>query len=98
MGGGGGGGGRGGGLAARVREYAGTLVKVVWWWDKVSYFLLMLLYILLQNIVFVSIQQPGVSTDEIDEAVYSMIIENGAYPSPLGYGGFPKLKCLHFCE
>uniref|UniRef100_A0A0D3BJW8 Peptidase M24 domain-containing protein n=1 Tax=Brassica oleracea var. oleracea TaxID=109376 RepID=A0A0D3BJW8_BRAOL len=72
---------------ARVREYAGTLVKVVWWWDKVSYFLLMLLYILLQNIVFVSIQQPGVSTDEIDEAVYSMIIENGAYPSPLGYGG-----------
>ncbi|XP_013624804.1 PREDICTED: methionine aminopeptidase 1D, chloroplastic/mitochondrial-like [Brassica oleracea var. oleracea] len=31
--------------------------------------------------------KPGVSTDEIDEAVYSMIIENGAYPSPLGYGG-----------
>ncbi|CAH8317460.1 unnamed protein product [Eruca vesicaria subsp. sativa] len=42
-------------LAARVREYAGTLVK------------------------------PGVTTDEIDEAIHNKIIENGAYVS---------LKCL----
>uniref|UniRef100_M4D286 Peptidase M24 domain-containing protein n=1 Tax=Brassica campestris TaxID=3711 RepID=M4D286_BRACM len=39
------------------------------------------------------IEEPGVTTDEIDEAVHSMIIENGAYPSPLGYGGFPKSVC-----
>ncbi|KAJ4880233.1 hypothetical protein Rs2_37287 [Raphanus sativus] len=31
-------------------------------------------------------RKPGVTTDEIDEAVHNMIIQNGAYPSPLGYG------------
>lgn len=30
--------------------------------------------------------QAGVSTDEIDKAVHKMIIDNGAYPSPLTYG------------
>ena len=30
--------------------------------------------------------QPGVTTDEIDRAVHEMIIDNGAYPSPLRYG------------
>ena len=30
--------------------------------------------------------QPGVSTDEIDKAVHKIIIDNGAYPSPLTYG------------
>jgi methionine aminopeptidase len=34
--------------------------------------------------------QPGVTTDEIDKEVHKMIIDAGAYPSPLGYGGFPK--------
>lgn len=29
---------------------------------------------------------PGVTTDEIDQAVHKMIIEAGAYPSPLNYG------------
>ena len=37
--------------------------------------------------------QPGIKTDEIDEAVHQIIIDNGAYPSPLGYGGFPKSVC-----
>ncbi|KAJ4880157.1 hypothetical protein Rs2_37211 [Raphanus sativus] len=55
-------------LSARVREYAGTLVK------------------------------PGVTTDEIDEAVHIMIIEKGAYPSALGYGGFPKSVCTSVNE
>lgn len=27
-----------------------------------------------------------------------MIIENGAYPSPLGYGGFPKSVCTSVNE
>ncbi|KAF9600282.1 hypothetical protein IFM89_005868 [Coptis chinensis] len=34
--------------------------------------------------------KPSVTTDEIDKAVHKMVIDAGAYPSPLGYGGFPK--------
>ncbi|KAI6668345.1 hypothetical protein NL676_016171, partial [Syzygium grande] len=34
--------------------------------------------------------KPGIRTDEIDQAVHQMIIDNGAYPSPLGYGGFQR--------
>ncbi|XP_061350998.1 methionine aminopeptidase 1D, chloroplastic/mitochondrial-like isoform X2 [Gastrolobium bilobum] len=37
--------------------------------------------------------KPGITTDEIDQAVHQMIVDNGAYPSPLGYGGFPKSVC-----
>ncbi|XP_006395629.2 methionine aminopeptidase 1C, chloroplastic/mitochondrial [Eutrema salsugineum] len=55
-------------LAARVLEYAGTLVR------------------------------PSVTTDEIDKAVHQMIIESKAYPSPLGYGGFPKSVCTSVNE
>ncbi|KAK5784837.1 methionine aminopeptidase 1D, chloroplastic/mitochondrial [Gossypium arboreum] len=42
--------------------------------------------------------KPGITTDEIDEAVHQMIIDNGAYPSPLGYGGFPKSVCTSVNE
>lgn len=42
--------------------------------------------------------KPGTKTDEIDEAVHQMIIDNGAYPSPLGYGGFPKSVCTSVNE
>ncbi|CAN1854632.1 Methionine aminopeptidase 1D, chloroplastic/mitochondrial [Linum perenne] len=45
-----------------------------------------------------SLVKPGVKTDEIDEAVHQMIIENNAYPSPLGYGGFPKSVCTSVNE
>lgn len=55
-------------LAARVLQYAGTLVK------------------------------PSMTTDEIDRAVHRMIIDAGAYPSPLGYGGFPKSVCTSVNE
>ncbi|EXB53998.1 Methionine aminopeptidase 1B [Morus notabilis] len=55
-------------LAARVLEYAGTLVR------------------------------PSVTTNEIDKAVHQMIIDAGAYPSPLGYGGFPKSVCTSINE
>ncbi|KAH8938785.1 hypothetical protein BDL97_15G000300 [Sphagnum fallax] len=34
--------------------------------------------------------KPGVTTDEINKEVHKMIIDAGAYPSPLSYGGFPK--------
>ncbi|CAN8266522.1 unnamed protein product [Cochlearia groenlandica] len=55
-------------LAARVLDYAGTLVR------------------------------PFVTTEEIDKAVHNMIVEYGAYPSPLGYGGFPKSVCTSVNE
>lgn len=55
-------------LAARVLDFAGTLVK------------------------------PSVTTNEIDRAVHHMIVEAGAYPSPLGYGGFPKSICTSVNE
>ncbi|XP_073122411.1 methionine aminopeptidase 1D, chloroplastic/mitochondrial isoform X3 [Henckelia pumila] len=42
--------------------------------------------------------KPGITTDEIDLAVHQMIIDNGAYPSPLGYGGFPKSVCTSVNE
>jgi len=35
----------------------------------------------------------GVTTEAIDEAVHNFIIARGAYPSPLGYMGFPKAVC-----
>ncbi|XP_044404449.1 methionine aminopeptidase 1D, chloroplastic/mitochondrial isoform X2 [Triticum aestivum] len=41
---------------------------------------------------------PGITTDEIDKAVHQMIIDNGAYPSPLGYCGFPKSVCTSVNE
>lgn len=37
--------------------------------------------------------EPGVTTDAIDAAVHDFIISRGAYPSPLGYMGFPKAIC-----
>ncbi|OAY73450.1 Methionine aminopeptidase 1D, chloroplastic/mitochondrial [Ananas comosus] len=42
--------------------------------------------------------KPGTTTDEIDKVVHQMIIDNGAYPSPLGYGGFPKSVCTSVNE
>nr|CAD1819216.1 unnamed protein product [Ananas comosus var. bracteatus] len=55
-------------LAARVLDFAGTLVR------------------------------PSITTNEIDKAVHNMITEAGAYPSPLGYGGFPKSVCTSVNE
>ncbi|CAK0761962.1 Methionine aminopeptidase 1D, chloroplastic/mitochondrial [Coccomyxa viridis] len=40
----------------------------------------------------------GVTTDEIDKAVHKMTIDNGAYPSPLTYGNFPKSVCTSVNE
>ncbi|MED6293137.1 Methionine aminopeptidase 1D, mitochondrial [Characodon lateralis] len=35
----------------------------------------------------------GMTTDEIDFIVHQETIRHNAYPSPLGYGGFPKSVC-----
>ncbi|CAG4978197.1 unnamed protein product [Parnassius apollo] len=37
--------------------------------------------------------KPGVTTDDIDEFIHTLIVEAGAYPSPLHYKGFPKSVC-----
>mmetsp|Transcript_10529 Transcript_10529/g.18063 ORF Transcript_10529/g.18063 Transcript_10529/m.18063 type:complete len:374 (-) Transcript_10529:60-1181(-) len=42
--------------------------------------------------------KPGITTNDIDVAVHDMIIKNGAYPSPLNYGGFPKSVCTSLNE
>lgn len=42
--------------------------------------------------------RPGVKTDAIDQAVHEATIAAGAYPSPLGYGSFPKSVCTSINE
>lgn len=37
--------------------------------------------------------QPGATTEDIDLLVHEEIVQHGAYPSPLNYGGFPKALC-----
>lgn len=41
---------------------------------------------------------PGVTTDEIDQVVHDFIVDSGAYPSTLGYRGFPKSCCTSVNE
>lgn len=41
---------------------------------------------------------PGVTTEEIDEAIHQFLIDNNAYPSTLGYRGFPKACCTSVNE
>ena len=45
-----------------------------------------------------SLCQVGVTTEFIDEKVHAMIIDAGAYPSPLNYGKFPKSVCTSLNE
>lgn len=37
--------------------------------------------------------KPGVTTDELDRIGHEFIVANGAYPSTLGYRGYPKSLC-----
>ncbi|GAA3384330.1 type I methionyl aminopeptidase [Cryptosporangium minutisporangium] len=41
---------------------------------------------------------PGVTTDEIDRVVHEFLIDHDAYPSTLGYRGFPKSCCTSLNE
>lgn len=40
----------------------------------------------------------GVSTDELDQIGHDFLISNGAYPSTLGYRGYPKSICSSINE
>ncbi|MDQ0895988.1 type I methionyl aminopeptidase [Agromyces ramosus] len=42
--------------------------------------------------------RPGVTTDELDRIVHEYVIAHGAYPSTLGYRGFPKSSCTSVNE
>ena len=42
--------------------------------------------------------KPGVTTDEIDQVVHEFLCDHGAYPSTLGYKGFPKSCCTSLNE
>ncbi len=42
--------------------------------------------------------KPGVTTDELDKIAHEYIISQGAYPSTLGYRGFPKSCCTSLNE
>lgn len=41
---------------------------------------------------------PGTTTDEIDGIVHDYLVEHGAYPSTLGYRGYPKSCCVSLNE
>jgi methionyl aminopeptidase len=42
--------------------------------------------------------KPGLTTDDLDEVVHEFLIDHGAYPSTLGYRGFPKSCCTSVNE
>jgi len=41
---------------------------------------------------------PGVTTDELDRVGHDFLVAHGAYPSTLGYRGFPKSLCTSVNE
>lgn len=42
--------------------------------------------------------RPGITTDELDRIGHEFLCDNGAYPSTLGYRGFPKSLCTSLNE
>jgi methionyl aminopeptidase len=40
----------------------------------------------------------GVTTDDVDRVVHEFLLDHGAYPSTLGYKGFPKSCCTSLNE
>ena len=42
--------------------------------------------------------EPGVTTDDLDRIGHEFILDHGAYPSTLGYRGYPKSLCTSLNE
>ncbi|RIQ11386.1 type I methionyl aminopeptidase [Jiangella rhizosphaerae] len=42
--------------------------------------------------------EPGITTDELDAIGHEFLVDHGAYPSTLGYRGFPKSLCTSVNE
>ncbi len=45
-----------------------------------------------------SVIAPGVATDEVDRVGHEFLCDHGAYPSTLGYKGYPKSLCTSVNE
>ncbi|WP_159601480.1 type I methionyl aminopeptidase [Agromyces humi] len=45
-----------------------------------------------------AIIRPGVTTDELDRIAHDFVVAHGAYPSTLGYRGYPKSSCTSVNE
>ena len=46
----------------------------------------------------IKVVEEGITTDEIDKVVHSFIVSQDAYPSGVGYMGFPKSVCTSVNE
>ncbi len=42
--------------------------------------------------------RPGVTTEELDAIAHDFVVSHGAYPSTLGYRGYPKSSCTSINE
>jgi methionyl aminopeptidase len=42
--------------------------------------------------------KPGATTDDVDAVVHEFLVDHGAYPSTLGYRGYPKSCCVSLNE
>ncbi|MCP1386614.1 type I methionyl aminopeptidase [Corynebacterium sp. TA-R-1] len=42
--------------------------------------------------------KPGATTDSVDAIVHEYLLDHGAYPSTLGYRGYPKSSCISLNE
>jgi methionyl aminopeptidase len=42
--------------------------------------------------------EPGVTTDKLDQVGHEFLLDHGAYPSTLGYRGYPKSLCTSLNE
>jgi methionyl aminopeptidase len=45
-----------------------------------------------------AVLKPGMTTDEIDHIGHEFVLDHGAYPSTLGYRGYPKSLCTSVNE
>jgi methionyl aminopeptidase len=71
-------------LAAQALQLAGQMIKVANNHHVVKKTNLLL---------YSSYYQPGITTNQLDETLHKFICEQGAYPSPLNYCGFPRSIC-----
>ena len=42
--------------------------------------------------------RPGARTEELDAIAHEFLVDAGAYPSPLGYRGYPRATCISLNE
>jgi methionyl aminopeptidase len=42
--------------------------------------------------------RPGATTEDLDRACHEFIVSHGAYPTPIGFMGFPKSVCTSVNE